>query len=124
MIYAMTETAVVLAAVIWVLLPNPGFTPGIDHRGRTHHPFFTVRLSADGIPMVCHDAMVDRTTNGTGRIGDLAASRLKELDGAFWWPHQDEPDRHCLSDPDFPWRGRGLRIITLGCCSMRFGPCG
>jgi glycerophosphoryl diester phosphodiesterase len=150
MTWAVAAAAVIFAAVIWALLPNPGFTPGIDHRGRARHPFFTaglmtfahrggelempgermesfrravelgvdafeldVRLSADGIPMVCHDAMVDRTTNGTGRVGDLSADQLQELDGAFWWPHQDEPDRHSLRDPDFPWRGKGLRMVTL-----------
>jgi glycerophosphoryl diester phosphodiesterase len=72
-----------------------------------------VRLSADGVLVVCHDPTVDRTTNGSGRVCDLRASRLVELDGGWWWPHQDEPGRASLPDGAFPWRGKGLRIALL-----------
>ncbi len=39
-----------------------------------------VRLTRDGIPVVIHDATVDRTTNGTGRVRDLALEDLTRLD--------------------------------------------
>ncbi len=39
-----------------------------------------VRLSRDGVPVVIHDATVDRTTNGTGRVRDLELEDLKDLD--------------------------------------------
>ncbi|MDN7024278.1 glycerophosphodiester phosphodiesterase [Methanoculleus sp. FWC-SCC1] len=39
-----------------------------------------VRLTRDGIPVVIHDATVDRTTNGTGRVRDLALDDLRSLD--------------------------------------------
>jgi glycerophosphoryl diester phosphodiesterase len=39
-----------------------------------------IRLSRDSIPIVMHDAIVDRTTNGRGPIRELNLSELKLLD--------------------------------------------
>ena len=39
-----------------------------------------VRLSRDGIPVIIHDARLDRTTSGTGQVNDLELKELKELD--------------------------------------------
>jgi len=39
-----------------------------------------VRLSADGVPVVCHDSRVDRTTNGTGDIAELSWDTIRSLD--------------------------------------------
>ncbi len=39
-----------------------------------------VRLSADGVPVVIHDDTVDRTTDGTGRVGDMSLDELRGLD--------------------------------------------
>ncbi len=41
-----------------------------------------VRLSADGAPVVIHDATVDATTDGTGRVDQKTLAELKELDAA------------------------------------------
>ena len=38
-----------------------------------------VRRSRDGHIVVMHDATVDRTTNGTGRVSDLTLAELKRL---------------------------------------------
>lgn len=38
-----------------------------------------VHITADGHIVVCHDATVDRTTNGTGAINDLTLEQIKEL---------------------------------------------
>ncbi|HEX5840744.1 MAG TPA: glycerophosphodiester phosphodiesterase family protein [Anaerolineales bacterium] len=44
-----------------------------------------VKLSADGHVVVIHDATVDRTTNGKGRVKDLSFAELKKLDaGSFF----------------------------------------
>ncbi len=39
-----------------------------------------VRLSRDGQIVVIHDATVDRTTSGSGRVADLALAELRALD--------------------------------------------
>jgi len=38
-----------------------------------------IRLSSDNIPVVMHDETVDRTTNGTGKVRDLAYAKLSVL---------------------------------------------
>lgn len=44
-----------------------------------------VKLSADGHVVVIHDATVDRTTDGHGRVKDLSLAELKALDaGSFF----------------------------------------
>ena len=44
---------------------------------------FDVRLSADGVPVVIHDPWVDRTTDGTGQVSELALSELRRLDAGY-----------------------------------------
>jgi glycerophosphoryl diester phosphodiesterase len=39
-----------------------------------------VQVSADSIPVVIHDATVDRTTNGKGAVESLTLAELKSLD--------------------------------------------
>ena len=39
-----------------------------------------VRLTSDGRMVLIHDETVDRTTNGTGRVGDLSFSEIRALD--------------------------------------------
>jgi glycerophosphoryl diester phosphodiesterase len=43
-----------------------------------------VKLSADGVPFLLHDAELERTTNGRGRAADLAWSDLAQLDAGGW----------------------------------------
>ncbi len=38
-----------------------------------------VQLCADGAPVIIHDATVDRTCNGMGRVGDLTLAELRLL---------------------------------------------
>ena len=43
------------------------------------------KLSADGEVVVIHDATVDRTTDGKGRVSQLTLAALRELDaGSFF----------------------------------------
>jgi glycerophosphoryl diester phosphodiesterase len=61
-----------------------------------------VRLSHDGIPVVIHDPLLDRTTNGTGPVNEYTAKELKTLDA-----------------------GKGEEIPTLEeVCSLVAGRCG
>ncbi len=39
-----------------------------------------IHLSADGVPVVIHDNRLERTTNGSGSVGDLTAAELQRLD--------------------------------------------
>ncbi|NUM44464.1 MAG: glycerophosphodiester phosphodiesterase [Anaerolineales bacterium] len=41
---------------------------------------FDVRLSADGIPVVIHDASVRHTTNGRGWVANMTLAALRKLD--------------------------------------------
>lgn len=63
-----------------------------------------VQLSADGVLVVHHDATVEGTTNGTGRVDELTLAELKELDNAHWfsptcWPCRD------LAEEEYVYRG-------------------
>jgi glycerophosphoryl diester phosphodiesterase len=44
-----------------------------------------VHLTADGVPIVIHDARVDRTTNGTGDVAALTLAELRRLDAGSWF---------------------------------------
>jgi glycerophosphoryl diester phosphodiesterase len=43
------------------------------------------RLSADGVGVLVHDAVVDRTTNGTGAVASMTVAQLKALDAGSWF---------------------------------------
>src|SRR5688500_6689662 len=62
-----------------------------------------VRLSADGIPVVHHDPVLDRTTNMSGRVADYTAEQLKRADAAC----------HFDSEHGHPLRGQGIGVPTL-----------
>jgi glycerophosphoryl diester phosphodiesterase len=44
-----------------------------------------VRLSADGVPVIMHDATVDRTTDGHGEVSALNANELATLNACVRW---------------------------------------
>ncbi len=46
---------------------------------------FDVVLSLDGIPVVIHDADLDRTTDGKGPVAALDLERLRRLDAGRWF---------------------------------------
>jgi glycerophosphoryl diester phosphodiesterase len=76
-----------------------------------------VHATADRHLVVCHDATVDRTTNGGGAIAELALKDLQALDNAFWWV-PGEVVAHGRPDAEYVYRGRApldpsLRIATL-----------
>ena len=43
-----------------------------------------VKLSADGVPFLLHDATLERTTNGSGIAGDQIWDKLAGLDAGAW----------------------------------------
>jgi len=64
-----------------------------------------VHSTSDGALVVMHDAMVDRTTNGAGRVNQMTLAELKKLDAGFKFT----PD----GGRSFPFRGKGITIPTL-----------
>jgi len=46
---------------------------------------FDVRMSADRQMIVCHDATVDRTSDGSGEIRKMSLAQIKELDAGGWF---------------------------------------
>jgi glycerophosphoryl diester phosphodiesterase len=66
---------------------------------------FDVHLSKDGVPVIIHDATLERTTNGKGFVSHFLLRELKNLDAGF----QFDPEK----TGKFPFRGKGLTIPTL-----------
>ncbi len=63
-----------------------------------------VHATADGHLVVCHDATVDRTTDGTGEIAALTTEEVRSLDNAHWWaPGADVTPG--LPPGGYPYRG-------------------
>ncbi len=44
-----------------------------------------VRTSKDGVMYILHDATVNRTTNGTGKLRDLTSEEIDQLDAGSWF---------------------------------------
>ena len=43
-----------------------------------------VHMTKDGEIIVMHDENVDRTTNGTGKVGEFTLAQIKDLDAGSW----------------------------------------
>jgi glycerophosphoryl diester phosphodiesterase len=46
---------------------------------------FDVRLTADGALVLCHDARLDRTTDGTGPVAGLNLATIRQCDAGSWF---------------------------------------
>ena len=44
-----------------------------------------MRVTKDGVPVVIHDATVDRTTNGSGQVTQLTFAEIRALDAGSWF---------------------------------------
>ena len=64
-----------------------------------------LQATADGVVVCMHDSTVDRTTDGTGRVGELTFEELRALDAGYRFT----PD----GGATFPYRGRGVVVPTL-----------
>jgi glycerophosphoryl diester phosphodiesterase len=70
-----------------------------------------VRLSKDGVVVVHHDATLERTTDGRGRLADQSSHDLARLDAGY---------RFQTADAGFAFRGQGIRIPTLASVLARY----
>jgi glycerophosphoryl diester phosphodiesterase len=64
-----------------------------------------IHASQDGVLVAMHDATVDRTTDGNGRLQDLTLAQIKELDAGYYWTDDD--------GQTYPYRGQGITVPTL-----------
>ena len=64
-----------------------------------------LRLTQNGIPVVIHDATLERTTNGEGKVRQYPLAELKRWDAGFWFDPEGKRE--------FPYRGKGIVIPTL-----------
>ena len=64
-----------------------------------------IHLSRDGIPILIHDAIVDRVTDATGCVADFTADELRRFDAGYHF----SPD----GGRTHPYRNRGVRIPSL-----------
>jgi glycerophosphoryl diester phosphodiesterase len=54
---------------------------------------FDVKLTKDGQVVAHHDATLDRTTDGQGRLKDFSLAELKKLDAGAWFGEQYRGER-------------------------------
>jgi glycerophosphoryl diester phosphodiesterase len=106
------------------VLIDPAARPVIAHRGNCAHApentfpsfdqavalgadalEFDVRLTRDGHVVVIHDAMVDRTTNGSGPVSEHTLDELTALDAGARFGG--------AAQGGAPFRGQGLVVPTL-----------
>jgi glycerophosphoryl diester phosphodiesterase len=64
-----------------------------------------VRGTLHGELVVLHDAAVNRTTNGAGRVSEITLGQLKKLDAGFHWSAD--------GGATFPFRAQGVTVPTL-----------
>jgi glycerophosphoryl diester phosphodiesterase len=70
-----------------------------------------VHLSSDGVPVVHHDATLDRTTAASGAVAARTARELGGIDAGF---------RFDDGRGTFPFRGQGIGIPTLADVLARY----
>ncbi|GMR23946.1 MAG: glycerophosphodiester phosphodiesterase [Acidobacteriota bacterium] len=70
-----------------------------------------LRATVDGAIVVMHDASVDRTTEGSGRVDEMTLAEVRELDAGY---------RFEDASGQFPHRGRGLTVPKLEDVLSRF----
>jgi glycerophosphoryl diester phosphodiesterase len=73
-----------------------GLQTGVDNGA--HMLEFDLFGSADGEVVAVHDATVDRTTDGEGRVDEHTLEELKALDAAFWFTGGSYVDRDADQD--------------------------
>jgi glycerophosphoryl diester phosphodiesterase len=71
-----------------------------------------IKITADGVPVVIHDAELERTTDCTGLVAERSFASLQTCDAGYRFSRD--------GGRTFPYRGRGLRVPALEIV-LRFG---
>ncbi|MDQ8735691.1 glycerophosphodiester phosphodiesterase family protein [Paenibacillus sp. LHD-38] len=69
-----------------------------------------VHLSKDGIPVVIHDHVLDRTTSGTGPVKAFTLEELRQLDAGSWFAPSFEGERIPTLEE--------VLLLTKGSCKL------
>ncbi|HSD82628.1 MAG TPA: glycerophosphodiester phosphodiesterase [Anaerolineae bacterium] len=69
-----------------------------------------VDLTRDGYAVVMHDATIDRTTDGHGRVGDLTLVDIRRVDAGAWKSSAFQGERVPLLEEVFETVGQRLLI--------------
>lgn len=88
--------------ILWPENTMHAFAGAVEGFGY-HYLEIDVRLTSDQVPIVFHDAKLDRTTNGEGKVVEHTLEEIQSLDAA----HQFDPDN------DYPLRDTGIGVSTL-----------
>jgi len=64
-----------------------------------------IHLTRDGVPILIHDASIDRVTDASGSVADFSADELRSFDAGYHF----SPD----GGQTHPYRNRGVRIPSL-----------
>ncbi|WP_035744954.1 glycerophosphodiester phosphodiesterase [Haematomicrobium sanguinis] len=70
-----------------------------------------VHLSRDGVPVLIHDATVDRTSDGSGAVADMNVAELKGLDIVSWHEGSSSED-YVGSESQFLTLGELLDLLS------------
>lgn len=65
---------------------------------------FDIHMTKDGYLVAIHDATVDRTTDGTGRVNDLTLAEIKQLDAGHYFKDLNG---------EFSFQNKGVEIPTV-----------
>ncbi len=62
-----------------------GWLNGAAHGGTGHWVEVDVRLTADDVPVLLHDATLERTTNGRGALADMPWATVRQFDAGRYF---------------------------------------
>jgi len=71
-----------------------------------------IHLTCDGVPVLIHDATVDRVTDGSGAVAELSAEALGRCDAGYRFSAD--------GGRSYPYRNRGVTIPSLEEAFERF----
>lgn len=69
-----------------------------------------VQLSRDGVPVILHDDRLERTSNGRGRVDQLAWRELRKLDVGSWYAPEFSAERLPALAEVLTWVGDRLQL--------------
>lgn len=88
--------------VLWPENTMHAFAGAVEGLGY-HYLEIDVRLTSDHVPVVFHDAKLNRTTGESGKVVDHTLAELQSVDAAY----------HFDPENGYPLRGTGIGVSTL-----------